>query len=238
MPSASTTYQRAGSRWPWGCRCARLSSRVRPRPGGVLVAGRTSPGASRRGRASSGRRRTLRGPVPAHQPGPGLGRRGRGRQHRTGRPAQRSRPRRRWASPWCSTSVRQPPRRRRRLVAGLAAGILLAATACSGSDDASPADTSPATTEGSVGELPPAMVEVMDGEPYAHARWGSGRRAALPAAAPSSPGRPTCCSARGPPPSCSPSGPTSTPSVSTTGSSTPVFQRGRRPGPRRPWATW
>ena len=64
------------------------------------------------------------------------------------------------------------PRRRHRLVAGLAAGILLAATACSGSDDASPADTSPATTEGSVGELPPAMVEVMDGEPYAHARWG------------------------------------------------------------------
>lgn len=67
------------------------------------------------------------------------------------------------------------PRRRvvpRRLGAGLVATAVLAAAACSGSDDAAPADTSPAATERQVGELPAAMVEIMDEEPYSHARWG------------------------------------------------------------------
>lgn len=55
---------------------------------------------------------------------------------------------------------------------GLAAVVLLTLAACSGSDDATSADTSPAATEGQVGDLPAGMVEVMDEEPYASAQWG------------------------------------------------------------------
>ncbi|WCO66637.1 D-alanyl-D-alanine carboxypeptidase [Iamia majanohamensis] len=53
-------------------------------------------------------------------------------------------------------------------VALLAVASLLVA-ACTGSDD--DADT-PAATEGTVGSLPDGMVEVMDRDPYGHARWG------------------------------------------------------------------